>query len=513
MKKKVVLVLLLIITIASVLRLYRFTTNPPGLYWDEAAIGYNAYSLLKTGKDEWGTPHPILFRSFNDYKAPLYIYLTVPFAKVFNLSEVAVRLPSVIFGISAVLIAFFLGLEISRLFFDSSKKTSYLVALLSMLFIAISPWHLQFSRTGFEANVSLTFVCLGVWLFLRWQRLNDYSLIPASLAFVASIYTYHSARVFTPLFLIAIGLIFFKTLWQRKSFVLIALVVGAITLLPFLPTYFSKEGRARFAGENVLHEPGNVLENIQNNYLANLSTDFLFFKGDQAGRHSVKKMGEFYLWQLPLFLAGIYLILSKKNNQAGLLLGAWTLLGAVPPALTSVSPHAVRGLMMVMPVSLICALGAITLLQNIRRSRFGKLILIGFSAAFIYYFALYLELYQIQYPKAYAADWQDGAKSAVKIIERIEGDYDSIYLYQELHYIHLLFYKKYDPALLQKSGHDIKNIGKFHYLPISTFPKKSASVGKTLIVFPYWMVSPENPGVLRDVRMDNGQTVYRLYAE
>lgn len=512
MKKKVILALLLIITFASVLRLYRFTSNPPGLYWDEAAIGYNAYSLLKTGRDEWGTPHPILFRSFDDYKAPLYIYLTVPFVKVFGLNEIAVRLPSVSFGILTVLTAFLLGLEISKSFFSGGKKTSFQVALLSSLFIAISPWHLQFSRTGFEASVSLAFVCLGTWLFLRWQRLNDYSLIPAALAFVASIYTYHSARVFTPLFLVVLGMIFIKVLWQRKNTVILALIVGAIALSPFLPTYFSKEGRARFAGENVLHEPGNVFENIQNNYLANLSADFLFFKGDQAGRHSVKKMGEFYLWQLPLFLTGIYLLLSKKN-KAGLLLGSWALLGAVPPALTSVSPHAVRALMMVMPVSLICVLGAIPLLQKIRKSRFEKLILVGFSLVFVYYFALYLELYQIQYPKAYAVDWQDGAKSAVKIVERIEDNYDAIYLYQELHYIHLLFYKKYDPVSLQQSGHDIKNIGKFHYLPVSTFPKKSATPGKTLIVFPYWMVSPDNPGVLRDVRMGNGQTVYRLYAE
>lgn len=512
MRKKIVLLLLLVVSLASVLRFYHFTTNPPGLYWDEAAIGYNAYSLLETGKDEWGTSYPTLFRSFDDYKAPLYIYLTVPFVKFFGLTETAVRLPSILFGITAVVTIFFLSQEIGRFFWSDRKKLGVLLSLLASFFLAISPWHLQFSRTGFEANVSLTFVALGTWLFFRWIRLHDHSLVGAAILFVASIYTYHSARVFTPLFVIAIGLIFSRQLWERRKQVFVALIVGIVALLPFLPTYFSKEGRARFAGENVLNEPGNVWENVQNNYLANLSTDFLFFKGDQAGRHSVKKMGELYLWQLPLLLVGAYALVIRKN-KASLLLGFWVLLGAIPPALTSVSPHAVRALMMVVPLNLICGFGVITLLEKFQSRNLKKAVLIGFSVVLIYYTALYLELYQIQYPKAYAADWQDGAKSAVNIINRTENNYDSIYLYQELHYIHLLFYKKIDPRLLHQSGHDIKNIGKFHYLPVSTFPKKASSPGRTLIVFPYWMVSPENPGVLRDVRMNNGESVYRFYVE
>ena len=43
-----------------------------------------AYSILKTGRDEYGSPFPLLFRSFDDYKAPIPVYLLVPVFKFFG---------------------------------------------------------------------------------------------------------------------------------------------------------------------------------------------------------------------------------------------------------------------------------------------------------------------------------------------------------------------------------------------------------------------------------------------
>ena len=74
--KKYTFSFLLIILLAFVLRFYRVADHPHDLYVDEVGIGYNAWSILKTGKDEYGIPHPLFFQSFNDYKLPVYIYLT-----------------------------------------------------------------------------------------------------------------------------------------------------------------------------------------------------------------------------------------------------------------------------------------------------------------------------------------------------------------------------------------------------------------------------------------------------
>ena len=102
------LLLVLVLGLALFLRIYKISDYPAGLNADEAAIGYNAYSLLKTGKDEFGHSWPINFQSFNDYKPGLYFYLVLPFVKIFGLNELAVRLPNVILGTLTVLLLYFL---------------------------------------------------------------------------------------------------------------------------------------------------------------------------------------------------------------------------------------------------------------------------------------------------------------------------------------------------------------------------------------------------------------------
>ena len=91
--------LIFIFLIAAALRLFALGSNPPGLYWDEVSLGYNAYSILKTGHDEHNRFLPIdTFKAFGDYKPPGYIYATVPSIALFGLNNFAVRLPSALAG-------------------------------------------------------------------------------------------------------------------------------------------------------------------------------------------------------------------------------------------------------------------------------------------------------------------------------------------------------------------------------------------------------------------------------
>ena len=99
----------LIITLGLFLRVVYLNINPPGLTVDEVSIGYNAYSILKTGRDEYGTFLPFDFKSLGDYKPPLYIYLTAFSEAVFGLNEFAVRFPAALLGtISIIFIYYFL---------------------------------------------------------------------------------------------------------------------------------------------------------------------------------------------------------------------------------------------------------------------------------------------------------------------------------------------------------------------------------------------------------------------
>src|SRR5690348_4615704 len=109
----------IILLVGSVLRVYRLADNPHGFFADEAGIGYNAYTILHSGKDEYGKSFPVFFQSFGDYKTPVEIYSTVPSIFLFGLNEFSVRIVSVVYGLLAVVAIYFLTLE---LFGESKYK-------------------------------------------------------------------------------------------------------------------------------------------------------------------------------------------------------------------------------------------------------------------------------------------------------------------------------------------------------------------------------------------------------
>src|SRR3989338_7724094 len=112
--------LLVIVIFGGLLRFWGLGENPPGLYWDEASLGWNAYSVLKTGLDEHGRFLPVdTFFAFGDYKPPLYIYAAVPAIWLFGLNEFSVRFPSAVAGTGLIVVAYFLAKE---LFETRNKK-------------------------------------------------------------------------------------------------------------------------------------------------------------------------------------------------------------------------------------------------------------------------------------------------------------------------------------------------------------------------------------------------------
>lgn len=509
MKKTGAIIFLLIILLAMVTRIYRIANFPPHLYWDEASIAYNAYSVNLTGKDEWGEHDPFIFKSFGDYKLPFYIYVVAQSQRIFGLADFAVRLPSVLAGILTVAVMYFLVREEALLVREKFRRISWInksdvLALLAMLFLAISPWHLQFSRGGFEANLALFLQGLGTLLFLLAMRKNIRWLYLSVVCFVASVYTYHSATLTAPLLLGILTVLFWRRLYQEKKQVIMVVILGLILLIPFFPSYLlSAHGRIRATAESVTHMPGNVVSNFLNNYVGNFSFDYLFFKGDQNGRHSVKKIGELFLWQLPAVLAGIYFLL-KYRSKTSIIILVWLLVAAIPPALTRVSPHALRGLLAVSSWQILAAIGTIVLLVKFKP--WLRYFLVPVVA---YAFLTYLHLYYVHSPKAYATDWQDGSRQAVEFLSRVEDRYDKIYLAKGLSPIYILLYKKIDPRILHANGHKTEKIGKYEYHDLYTEPTKDDPAGKNLVVTPAWMGLKYN--LIREIRNSYGEPIFNVY--
>src|SRR3989344_5945968 len=183
-------VLIGIFLLAAPLRTYGININPPSLNWDEVSHGYNAYSILHSGRDEWGQFMPTIFRAYGDYKLPVYIYTTALSVAIFGLNTLAIRIPSIIAGIFLV----FYTYRLSKLLFTEK------IALISAFLIAVEPWNLFLSRVALEANLSQALIVAGIY-YLLVSLEKPKKIIISIILLGLSVWTYNSARVFVPLLL------------------------------------------------------------------------------------------------------------------------------------------------------------------------------------------------------------------------------------------------------------------------------------------------------------------------
>ncbi|MFC1627018.1 ArnT family glycosyltransferase [Patescibacteria group bacterium] len=460
------ILLLSIFILAIVLRFYNLASNPPSPYWEEAAIGYDAYSILKTGKDFHGNPWPLIaFESFGDYKPAAYFYTVVPAIAVFGLNTFAVRFPSALFGSLTILLIYFLAKQL----FPKQKPKYY---LLPALFLAISPWHLQLSRAGFEANLGLFLVTLGAWLFLKALKKPAF-LFPAVISWALSLYTYHANRVFIPLLGLAWGLIYFKKLNLKKSFLAVLLFI--LLTLPLVSRLNAPEVRQRFyqtsafatldpvkiSNQLIADDGGGLIPKIIHHrffqyskiffdhYLDQFTLDFLFVSGDSNPRHSTQLVGSLYLVQLPLLLIGLY-YLFKSKSPAILPLLLWLVLAPVPAALTKATPHALRSLALIIPLIFISSYGFIKLFKS-------KIIVYLVSLVLLLEFSRYLYIYHHDYPRLHSFHWQYGYEDLIKQISEKKDDYDTIYITRDFGRpsIYYWFYTQTNPQTVQKLNNTV----------------------------------------------------------
>lgn len=489
--------------LASFLRFYHISVNPPGLYWDEASIGYNAHSIFKTGRDEHGESFPLAFKSFGDYKLPAYIYTTAFSIALFGPTELAVRFPSAVAGTLTVILIYFLVLEL----FGNRR-----LATLAALFLAISPWHLQFSRAGFEANLALFFIVSAAIFMLKSEK-RPFLLLPSSLLFSVAIYTYPTARLFVPL-LIFVSLFVIKKSRISKRLrwsVLFFSIFGASYLLIFfLPHLLARFNPiSAFNGYSFNQWPYIFFRN----FLSYFSFDFLFFHGDQIPRHNLKDMGNLYFFEIPLLLIGFYQLLKVKMTKAKIFILGWLLLSPLAASLTQPSPHSLRSLNMVIPSAIISALGLLQVIswlemkvkiQTLKRVAYLFIVLIIF-----YFFINYQHRYFSHYPKISGLDWQEGNKEMAQEVLKREKDYRQIFVSDFLgnSYLYLLFYGQID-SRFYLTTRTADGFGKYHFINQNwTINPK----GKTLWVLSFNDKFEPDGKLLKEIRMSNGDSLYRLW--
>lgn len=484
--------LVIVLLIASILRIVSLGDIPPHLSPDEAALGYNAYSILKTGSDERGEFLPIIFRSFGDYKPGLYIYLTVPFVAVFGLTEFAVRLPSALLGVIAVWLLY----EVMRYlrlyeFFvnkpNSGQSSFYdaggFAAIVAAFLLAISPWHIHFSRGTWEVNLALTLTLFGILFFLKSRKNRNY-LILSAVFFASTLLSYQGAKLSTGLVVVLLALIYWNDLVKIRIHAAASIFVGLLISLPIIlslfqgkasvPEMFSlfsyprpEEYLSEFldkAGESqdslvyyLFHnEPLNFARGVAARWYNHLSGRFLFFEGDwQNLRHGAPNHGTvllFYVFALPW---GLYAMLSKKINKNALFVLLWLLIAPLPAVLSNDQVHAVRAYYLVIPLTIIASLGTVGVINKVSqfsgwtRRAWDVFIISIFSASFIFI----VDAYFVHLPKRHAQYWNFGYREVFEYMK--DTGVGGTVLFQQSYnqpYIYYLFYGKIDPKYYQNQA-------------------------------------------------------------
>ena len=209
-KWKHLVIFLAVVLVAVALRFYQLDRIPPGLIIDEASEGYNAFSILYTGKDRYGQAFPILFRSFSSFQAPLYTYLTVIPIYFFGNSIFSIHFVSAVSGVILVITTFIL-----LVIFEKRKKFD--LPVIAAFLVAFSPWWIFFSRVGTEATLGVTIFSLSFLIF--YLSLKRIWLLPiATFILGLSTHAYYSERLISVLFLIGFIFLFRKILFKEKKF-------------------------------------------------------------------------------------------------------------------------------------------------------------------------------------------------------------------------------------------------------------------------------------------------------
>lgn len=423
--------LLIVLLLAGILRLWKLGEIGMGFFRDEAALGYNIYSMAITGKDEFAKTLPLIFRSFEVFFLPLYVYLSIPIMKLIGLSVFSTRLLSALAGIVTV------------------GGVYYLAGGLSALILAIAPWSIFYGRGAFEGNLALCVFVIGVCFWKKYLISNKKFYLSLSIFLsVLSMYGYQSERLVVPLWWIANLVAYRKSLkfdllsWSKL------LVVPILFGLPLLYIWFSPAGLHRAAGVSLFSQNANTEKSVTNlvwkisaMYSHYFSPKNMFWLGDFDRERSLVGLSVFYWWWSIGWIVGIIKIVRSKNKSWWLL--GWWMLGPIPAALTPDTFHTYRSLMFYIPNTIIIALGFEELLNNrIRKIMFAIACVVSLGTLFSSY--VYLT------PMMRAIDWDQPFKETTNKVLALQKTEKKIVWDRRISepYIQYLFWSKYDPVIL-----------------------------------------------------------------
>lgn len=512
--------LIVVLLMAAVLRLWNLGGVPPSTSMDEASIGYNAYSVLKTGVDEYKTFPLVSQRAFDDWRRSTYLLMDIPFVGILGLQDYAVRLPAALLSLLTVWAVYYIVI----LFLEKKSKIAEWIALLSAFFLAINPWHIYISRVGHESNACLSFLVFGVLFFL--QGLNKpWKLFVSIFLFALSMISYYSGQVFIPLFGLGLLVIYRKELFgifSKNKKLILPLILSGILLIPFFWSVFSPSALVRFNGtstfspnahwdlyiqEIALHNAAEKNHDILgialhhrylypvkvlvSAYVIHFSPSWLFANPSNRDMFKAPYTGLLYLWELPFILLGFGVILFTKllHWKSKSLIFLWFFLGPLPAAIAVGVPHPNRAYNSVITWEFFTAFGVGYLIYTLGRLRVVTVAMVALLVVVGLF--QFCKNYFVTFPYQQSNSFYYAFSKMMPYVLSQQNKYQHIVfdntdnMYQS--YMGYLWYTNYNPATYQRMGGTISGgyavthkIGKYSFRPIDW--EKDENLKNTLIV-------------------------------
>jgi len=513
------IILIAILFLAVFLRFWNLGNVPPSASLDEASIGYNAYSVLKTGGDEYGEFPLISQRGYDDWRRSTYLFLVVPSVGIFGLNAVSVRLPAVILSILTVLATY----NIALLLFSKRSGFSLHFALFTAFLLAISPWHIYISRLGHESNACLSFLVFGVLFFLQGLKKNSWKRTLVSMTFFTlSMISYYTGQILVPLFVAGLFFIYRKNILSIvliNKKVLTIFCIFLILLILIFWSIFSPKALIRFQGTSTfkpeahaemfanevrLRNEAVVKHNIAGivfynrrlfpvkvfiqGYFSHFNPKWLFANSSNES-FKAPNTGLLYTWLIPFIIVGIFGFLFSPffDRKIKMLIFLWFILGPLPGSVATQAPHAMRTYNIIPVWQFFAAFGLTYTFFKLRK--FRVVVLLAFFLCALLSLLAFYKNYFIIFPKEQSNSFQYALSKAIPYVLAQENNYQKVVfsnkdnLYQS--YMFYLFYSKYDPFLYQRQGGSVSggynethSFGKFEFRPI-VYKKENA--GELLI--------------------------------
>lgn len=480
MNLRTIIVLFLICLFSVILNVTKKDSVPACMNADEAAFGYNTYSILKTGKDEYGVPMPLRLKSFGDFKMPLYAYLSTPFIATLGLNETGTRSLNTALAFLFPIAIFFLSRELFK------NETA---ALISSFFVASSLGLAVIGRQAHEGYLSALLVSTTCIFFLRWLRIRSktaFGLLLLSLFLL--LLSYQSARIFAIFFFLFAGYKTFVKQLPVRHLVMFtcALIIFAVPDLVYQPArvsnllFFKNPGlgmkthELRQEGGSQLMYNKLTVGAIQffGQHLTYYSPQFLATRGDENYRFGFNDMPPLTYVEYFLLFAGLYFLIHQKDKNRDFLI-ALLLITPLAGSLSWAGASLTRTLFLLPLIAVIAGYGFIELLKSVT-SRTRKFIAVSIAVLFLGFFTYGWNFYLNHYNRRneVTTAQQCGYEELGTILKDEYPKSRQIFISKSKGepYIFTLFYLGYDPIRYQSQA-TLSAPDKYGFGQVETYDK------------------------------------------